>query len=106
LFTGADLPGSHGLRRTTALLEQELSRFGVKTVLVDANDLVQVRQALSTPTRLLFVETMSNPLLRVADPRQLAELAQQSDCLLVVDTFATPVLVRPLEAVCNHPARR
>jgi len=47
---------------------------------------------------VLFVETMSNPLLRVADLRQLSQLAQENECLLVVDnTFATPVLVRPLE---------
>ncbi len=84
--------------RTTALLEQELSRFGVKTALIDSNDLAHVRNALATPARILFVETMSNPLLRVSDLRQLAELAHANNCLLVVDnTFATPVLVRPLE---------
>jgi len=84
--------------RTTHLLEQELSRFGVKTAFVDTNDLDQVRRALDTPTRILFVETMSNPLLRVCDLTALASLARQRDCLLVVDnTFATPVLVRPLE---------
>ena len=84
--------------RTINLFEQELPRFGVKTVFVDTNDLDQVRRALQTPTRLLFVETISNPLLRVADLRQLAQLAREADCLFVVDnTFATPVMVRPLE---------
>ena len=54
--------------------------------------------ALETPARLLFVETMSNPLLRVVDLAALAELAHERGCLLVVDnTFATPVLTRPLE---------
>ncbi len=84
--------------RTTTLLEQELTRFGIKTVFVDTNNLDEVRRALRSRTRMLFVETMSNPLLRVADLRQLAVLAHENSCLFVVDnTFATPVLVRPLE---------
>ena len=57
-----------------------------------------MRTALQTPAQLLFVETMSNPLLRVVDIAALAELAHEHDCQLVVDnTFATPVLTRPLE---------
>ncbi len=84
--------------RTTTLLERELSHYGIKTVFVDTNDLDEVRKALRSRTRMLFVETMSNPMLRVADLRELARLAQDQECLLVVDnTFATPVLVRPLE---------
>ncbi|MGL4551616.1 MAG: trans-sulfuration enzyme family protein, partial [Gemmataceae bacterium] len=55
------------------------------------------REALKTPTRVLLVETVSNPLLRVADIPALAEIAHAAGCLLVVDnTFATPVLTRPL----------
>jgi cystathionine beta-lyase/cystathionine gamma-synthase len=84
--------------RTTQLLGQELSRFGVTTTFVDASDLAEVRRALEAGARLLFVETLSNPLLRVADLTSLAELAGQHGSLVLVDnTFATPVLVRPLE---------
>ena len=84
--------------RTVQLFEQELSRFGVQTVFVDCNDLKAVRTALQTPTRLLFVETMSNPLVRLVDIPALAELAHRHACQLIVDnTFATPVLTRPLE---------
>jgi cystathionine beta-lyase/cystathionine gamma-synthase len=84
--------------RTTQLFQEELPRFGVQTSLVDAGDLEQVQKALETPTRLLFVETLSNPLLRAADVDALARLAHERGCLLVVDnTFATPVLLRPLE---------
>src|SRR5262249_14615999 len=83
--------------RTVQLFDQELSRFGVQTVFVDANDPAAVEAALQTPTRLLFVETMSNPLLRLVDVAALAELAHRHQCLLIVDnTFATPVLTRPL----------
>src|SRR5262245_40466211 len=84
--------------RTTQLLHQELPRFGVHTTLVDSCNLDQVREALAKPAKVLFVETMSNPMVRVVDVAGLAELAQARDCLLIVDnTFATPVLLRPLE---------
>jgi cystathionine beta-lyase/cystathionine gamma-synthase len=84
--------------RTTQLFEQELPRLGVQTTFVDTSDLEHVREALRTPARLLFVETLSNPLLRVADVPTLARLAHEDGCLLVVDnTFATPALLRPVE---------
>jgi cystathionine beta-lyase/cystathionine gamma-synthase len=84
--------------RTTQLLKEELPRFGVEASLVDTGDLAAVRAALEQPARLLFVETMSNPLLRLVDLEELAELANKRDCRLVVDnTFATPVLCRPLD---------
>ena len=84
--------------RTVQLLDQELSRFGVQTEFVDCNDLDLVATALEKTARVLFVETMSNPLLRVIDVRGLAEMCKQAGALLVVDnTFATPVLTRPLE---------
>src|SRR5579885_1865410 len=84
--------------KTTQLLAQELSHYGVQTSFVDVGDLAQVRAALGQPAKLLFVETMSNPLLRLADLDALADLAHRHNCLLAVDnTFATPVLCRPLE---------
>jgi cystathionine gamma-synthase len=84
--------------RTMQLFHQELPRFGVQTTLVDSSDLEQVRHAMETPARLLFVETLSNPLLRASDLTLLARQAHDIGCLLIVDnTFATPVLVRPLE---------
>ncbi|MSQ95840.1 MAG: aminotransferase class I/II-fold pyridoxal phosphate-dependent enzyme [Gemmataceae bacterium] len=84
--------------RTVQLFTQELGRFGVTTEYVDANDLVAVEIALQKKPRLLFVETMSNPLVRVVDIAALADLAHKHGCLLVVDnTFATPVLTRPME---------
>jgi cystathionine beta-lyase/cystathionine gamma-synthase len=84
--------------RSTQLFQQELPRLGVQTTFVDIGDLNEVKTALQTPARLLFVETISNPLLRVADLPALIQLAHEANCSLVVDnTFATPVLVRPLD---------
>src|SRR5262249_36493216 len=84
--------------RTAQLFNQELARYGVQTTFVDAGNVEDVRKALDKPARLLFVETMSNPLLSMVDIPALAELAHGRECVLVVDnTFATPVLCRPLE---------
>lgn len=83
--------------RTAQLFQQELPRFGIQATFVDTGDLDQVRDALKQPTRLLHVETMSNPLLRLSDIESLANLAHERDCRLSVDnTFATPVLTKPL----------
>lgn len=97
--SGDRIVASHRLYgRTTQLLTQELTRFGIQTTLVDTSDLEQVRTALEKPARVLLTETMSNPLLRLVDIAALAKLARQRGCHLLVDnTFATPVLVRPLE---------
>jgi cystathionine gamma-synthase len=96
---GDRLVASHRLYgKTTQLLRDELGRFGLQTDFVDTGDLKEVGAALEKPARILFVETMSNPLLRVADLPALAALAHDRHCLLAVDnTFATPVLVRPLD---------
>jgi len=90
--------------RTTQFLNQELSRFGVETVWVDTSSLAAVRATFAARPRVLLVETISNPMLRIADVEQLAGLCSRYDCALVVDnTFATPVVARPLEygaAIC------
>jgi cystathionine gamma-synthase len=84
--------------RTIKLLNQELGRFGVKTKFVDVNDPAALEAAFEQPAKVLFVETMSNPLCRTADVPALADLAHRHGAKLIVDnTFATPVLFRPLE---------
>jgi len=84
--------------RTVQLFGPELKRYGIATEFVDACDLKQVKKALAAGARMLFVETVSNPLLRVVDLEALANLAHEHDALFVVDnTFATPVLCRPLD---------
>jgi len=83
--------------RTTQLLRQELPRFGVQTTFVECADPAQVRTALQTPARLLFVETMSNPLCRLVDISAMVDLSKAAGCRLIVDnTFATTELALPL----------
>ncbi len=78
-------------------LRDVLPRFGIDTAFVDTTDLDAVREALRERTALLWVETPSNPLLRVSDLASLAALARGHGALLAVDnTFASPVLQQPL----------
>jgi O-succinylhomoserine sulfhydrylase len=83
---------------TTTLFDKYLPRFGINTSFVAQTDLNDWKRAIGANTRLLFVETPSNPLAEIADIRQLADLAHENNCLLVVDNcFCTPALQRPLE---------
>jgi cystathionine beta-lyase/cystathionine gamma-synthase len=84
--------------KTRSLFEQEAARLGITCTTVDATDPQRVAAAIQPQTRLIVVETISNPLLAVADVAALAALAQQRRVLLLVDnTFASPLLCRPLE---------
>jgi O-succinylhomoserine sulfhydrylase len=83
---------------TTVLFEKYLGKFGVSTSFVDLTDVGAWQQAITAQTRILFLETPSNPLTEVADIRQLADLAHAHGCLLVVDNcFCTPALQQPLK---------
>jgi cystathionine gamma-synthase len=83
--------------RTSRLVSQELPRLGFVTDLVDATDVGQVERAIRDETRLLLVEVVSNPLLRVPDIAALAAVARSRGVLLVVDnTFPTPLAFQPL----------
>ena len=82
---------------TLRLISQELPRLGFVTDLVDATDVAAVERAIRPNTRLLLVEVVSNPLLRIPDIAVLAALAHARGVLLVVDnTFPTPLAFRPL----------
>lgn len=82
---------------TTVLFNKYLSKFGIETSYADLTDLADWERQIRPTTRLLFLETPSNPLTEVADISALAELAHRHGCLLVVDNcFCTPVLQRPL----------
>jgi len=83
---------------TRLLLESELPRFGLTATFVDTSDLDNIRRALQPNTRLIFIETPTNPTMIITDLRGAAELAHQHGALLAVDnTFASPYLQRPLE---------
>jgi O-succinylhomoserine sulfhydrylase len=98
LSAGDAVVASRSIFGTTVnLFKNILSRFGVSTTFVDMTDLAAWRDAMRPNTRMLFVETPSNPLCEVADIAALAALAREHGCQLVVDIcLCTPVLQRPL----------
>ena len=98
LKTGDHLVSSRAIfGSTTVLFNKYLARFGVETSYVDLADLEAWAAAIRPNTRLLFLETPSNPLTAMADIRALADLAHDHGCLLAVDNcFCTPALQRPL----------
>jgi O-succinylhomoserine sulfhydrylase len=76
--------------------EQWLPRYGIEVTLVDLDDLAGWRAALSRPTRLVYLETPSNPLTELADIRAVADIAHAAGALLAVDNcFCTPILQLP-----------
>lgn len=82
---------------TTVLLDKYLSKMGVETTFVPVTDLALWKQSIRPETKLLFLETPSNPLCEVADITALAELARAEDVLFVVDNcLCTPALQKPL----------
>lgn len=83
---------------TTMLFTNYLAKLGIETSFVDLPDIADWAAAIRPETRLLFLETPSNPLTELADIEQLAELAHQNDCLLAVDNcFCTPALQQPIK---------
>ncbi len=82
---------------TTLLFTNYLKKFRIETSFVALHDLHAWERAIRPETRLLFLETPSNPLTEVADIQALAKLAHARNCLLVVDNcFCTPALQQPL----------
>ncbi len=99
LKSGDHIVSSRAIFGTTVIFfNSYLAKFGVTTSYVPLTDLAAWEKAITPKTRLLFLETPSNPLTEVADIRALAELARKHGCLLAVDNcFCTPALQRPLE---------
>jgi O-succinylhomoserine sulfhydrylase len=98
LQTGDHIVSSQSIfGSTTMLFNKYLTRFGVETSFVDINDLQASEAAIRPQTKILILETPSNPLTDVADITALSELAHTHGCLLVVDNcFCTPALQQPL----------
>ncbi|MBI1795291.1 MAG: cystathionine gamma-synthase [Chloroflexi bacterium] len=94
------LAGNDVYGGTFRLFDKVLTRYGMKFDFVDTTDPENVADSLTPQTRLVWLETPTNPLLSVTDIRAVAEIvhAHPNHPLLVVDnTFATPYLQRPLE---------
>lgn len=104
LFLGLLKAGEHVVAgdqlygRSLRLLRQDLPRLGFETSFADPTDAAAFARAIRPDTRMLLVEVVSNPTLRVADMEGIARLARERGLLLAVDnTFTTPRAWRPFE---------
>lgn len=96
-------PGAHVILTddiyggTFRIIGDVFGKYGITHTYVDMSDLDAVRAAIRPETKMLFVETPTNPLMKVADIRAIAEIAKEIGALTVVDnTFLTPYFQKPL----------
>lgn len=83
---------------TYNLFSTTLSRLGIKTTFVDSDNPENFRKAINENTKALYIETIGNPVINIADIEAIAKIAHENNIPLIVDnTFGTPYLVRPFE---------
>ncbi len=95
---------------TNRLFNKVFAQLGIETVMVDMTDLDAVRDAIDERTKLIWLETPTNPTLKIADIKAVAEIAKANKVILAVDnTFATPFLQNPLslgaDIVCHSTTK-
>jgi methionine-gamma-lyase len=80
------------------LMEDHFSRFGVESTYVDTSDINNIKKAIKKNTKILYIETPSNPTISITDLKACSELSKEHGLLMVVDnTFSSPYLQRPIE---------
>lgn len=95
---------------TNRLFNRVFNQMGIETVMVDMTDPDAINAAVDDRTKLIWLETPTNPTLKIADIEQVASIAKQHDVMLAVDnTFATPFLQNPLslgaDIVCHSTTK-
>jgi len=84
--------------RTLRLLQDDLPRLGIKTSLVDTTNYKNVLESITEDTKIVIIELISNPTLRISDIINIAKVCKKNNILLVVDnTFTTPLTMKPLD---------
>lgn len=93
ILAGSDIYGG-----TYRLLHKIANRAGIEVTLAPAHDLKSLQAAIRPNTKMIWIESIGNPLMTIPDIAKVAEIAHSNKALLGVDnTFATPLLVRPIE---------
>src|SRR5262245_5364150 len=83
---------------TFRLFDKIVRHYGVEFTYVNTSNLPELEKAIRRNTRMVFIETPTNPIMSITDIRRVSEIAHQADCRVVVDnTFMTPYFQRPLE---------
>ena len=82
---------------TYALFTETLSRFGVSTTFFDVDEFEAIEAAVTEKTKIIFLESVGNPNMRLPDIRRIGEIASKHGVVLIVDNTITPMSVKPLE---------
>lgn len=95
---------------TFRIASSHFNRFGIEFSFVDATNIDNIKKAFRKNTKALFIETPSNPLLKITDIRKCAEFAKENKIISIIDnTFMSPYLQRPLDLgidICIHSATK
>ncbi|GAA5422007.1 trans-sulfuration enzyme family protein [Tetragenococcus halophilus] len=100
LFSAGDhfVVGNDVYGGTFRLIDSVLKRLGLTFTVVDTRDLTAVKQAITPKTKAIYLETPTNPLLRVTDVKAVTEIAHENNLLSIIDnTFSSPYIQRPIE---------
>lgn len=81
---------------TYSFFSETLSRFGIKTSFFDVDEIEAIANAITEKTKIVFLESVGNPNMRLADFKQIAHIANTSGVALMVDNTITPLSLRPL----------
>lgn len=82
---------------TYAFFKNFLPKFGIKVNFVNTTDLEQVKGAITSKTKIVYCETMSNPMLEISNVAELSKIAKANDCKLVVDNTFSPMIFSPAQ---------
>lgn len=80
---------------TYAFFKNFLPKFGIKVTFVDSTDMTKVRAAITSKTKIIYCESISNPMLEIADLPALSKIAKEFGCKLVVDNTFSPLMISP-----------
>jgi cystathionine gamma-synthase len=100
LFSKGDhiLGGDQLYGRSIRLMTEDLPRFGIETSFADPTNIISMENAIRSNTKLILIEAVSNPTLRVADIQGISDLCKRNKILFAVDnTFTTPLSVKPFQ---------
>ncbi|MDF1879501.1 O-acetylhomoserine aminocarboxypropyltransferase/cysteine synthase [Sulfurimonas sp. SAG-AH-194-C20] len=81
---------------TYALFDETLSRFGIKTYFFDVDELENIKNAITDKTKIIFLESVGNPNMRLPDIKAIAAIANKEGVALIVDNTITPLSISPL----------
>lgn len=82
---------------TYALFSETLSRFGISTSFFDVDELEAIKSAITDKTKIIFLESVGNPNMRLPDIRLIANIAEESGVALIIDNTITPLSISPLK---------